>query len=43
LTKIKAETGSAESATALELLQLQLARLERNCLAVAARNRGPLH
>jgi hypothetical protein len=35
-------TGIAESATALELMQLQRNRLERHCLAAASCERGPL-
>ena len=32
-----------ESESALELMELQLERLERQCLAIAARTPGPMH
>ena len=43
LTRVRAEPEAAESQSALELMELQLDRLERHCLAVAGREARPIH
>ena len=42
LTRVRAEAEAAESQSALELMELQLDRLERHCLAVSGREARPM-
>ena len=43
LARNEAGTETVESESARELMKTQLGRLQRHCLAVANRPRGPLH